>query len=551
MNFKKTTSSLLFAAILALENFTPLPASASDIADANKLIIEAIQEWKSAEAVSGEDTAAVRLRHEKLTAAEYALDQIVAKHSGSDLAVKLVIGESIGPLSMQTVKDARIDAELTLNLHKCAQNPSARCVIEHARRLYNTHPDEMAPWELRDIAATQVEAGFFDDSLSTADAIEDLRYREQATSDTSIGLSKAGRIDDALTLASELTSSDYSSQAYEAIVLAYIAANQPQKGSSLISKISEEKTRQDTTRELASAFAMRGQFSEAEALMTQLDDYEKSSVMQKISEYHVLNQDYLKAWEVASEIPIGYYLCYATLNVAMSINSDKTISKIVAYARDFENTHSRYACLRHIGIKTNRADLLKEARGLTAESGYFETFFAAREELEAGLVDEAYLTALTEYDPRRRSEILSNVAQAAIKAGRIEYAKGLLPMLLPTEEVNVRGALWSVDGEEVHIERARRLAANEDDAINRASRMSSFVLYVDNVKRLERAAHIATSIANGPLREGAIGSIAQTYAKAGYFTEAIQTIGRITRPDYQIEELLEIAEEMTLHQTGH
>lgn len=80
-----------------------LPAVAqtrSDDAAANRLFVEAVQLWNRAEG----ETGAARLA--TLQRVQSNLKTIIERHGGSSLAVRLVIGETVGPLSVARVERA-------------------------------------------------------------------------------------------------------------------------------------------------------------------------------------------------------------------------------------------------------------------------------------------------------------------------------------------------------------------------------------------------------------------------------------------------------------
>lgn len=85
-----------------------VPAWADANADANRLFANAMQTWKQANQLKGNSLEKAQKRLELLQDIEVKLNQIVEKHTDSDLAVKLLIGP-VGPLSL-TSSRAEIDA---------------------------------------------------------------------------------------------------------------------------------------------------------------------------------------------------------------------------------------------------------------------------------------------------------------------------------------------------------------------------------------------------------------------------------------------------------
>jgi formylglycine-generating enzyme required for sulfatase activity len=93
------------ALILSLLLAAPALAQTADDAAANRLFVEAVQLWNRAEGESVEQRAATLQR------VQANLTTIIEWHSGSALAVRLVIGESVGPLSVVRVDRAVVEAQ--------------------------------------------------------------------------------------------------------------------------------------------------------------------------------------------------------------------------------------------------------------------------------------------------------------------------------------------------------------------------------------------------------------------------------------------------------
>jgi formylglycine-generating enzyme required for sulfatase activity len=108
---------LIFALLLA----APALAQTADDAAANRLFVEAVQLWNRAEFESVEQRAATLQR------VQANLKTILDRHGGSALAVRLVIGETVGPLSVQGVERALRNPQMLLQPSKvfrdCSECP--------------------------------------------------------------------------------------------------------------------------------------------------------------------------------------------------------------------------------------------------------------------------------------------------------------------------------------------------------------------------------------------------------------------------------------------
>jgi len=115
----------VFLSILLLA----LPASADDTAAVNRLFVDAISHWNAALALEeADDEQSVETLIGHLEAVHAALQSIVKDHSGSDLAVRLALGETVGPLSLKSAKDA-LDWARTV---RCVMNPDRDCLFDFA-----------------------------------------------------------------------------------------------------------------------------------------------------------------------------------------------------------------------------------------------------------------------------------------------------------------------------------------------------------------------------------------------------------------------------------
>jgi formylglycine-generating enzyme required for sulfatase activity len=109
------------ALILSLLLAAPALAQTADDAAANRLFVEAVQLWNRAEGESAEQRPAT------LQKVHANLKTILDRHGGSALAVRLVIGETVGPLSVQGVERALRNPQMLLQPSKvfrdCSECP--------------------------------------------------------------------------------------------------------------------------------------------------------------------------------------------------------------------------------------------------------------------------------------------------------------------------------------------------------------------------------------------------------------------------------------------
>ena len=94
-------AALIVALLLSLPAWAQTPEDAA----ANRLFVEAVQLWSRAE---GEPVAE---RAVTLQRVQSKLKTIIERHPGSALAVRLVIGETVGPLSVARVERTASEAQ--------------------------------------------------------------------------------------------------------------------------------------------------------------------------------------------------------------------------------------------------------------------------------------------------------------------------------------------------------------------------------------------------------------------------------------------------------
>ncbi len=537
--------SALSTIVIALLGCAPAASLADTKSTANSVFVQAVQDWHVAEELAGNDTASVRRRVEKIREVNEALGKIISEHSTSDLAVKLVIGEKIGPLSIPEMKEAGRKAELKLHLAECAESPSLGCIIDHAKMLGGEGDNRLPSFYFRNIAEVQAKAGLYKESLETADGIEDQREREEALAAVSARMAEAGDIEEAIDIALGIQNPTHASRAIKAIVLALIDDADFQSAQKFLDRMEDEAERLSAMKAYSRALAKAGQLSASLELIEMFGVIDRSSVMADIVEDQVNVGKYQMAWDVATNIPRLSYYCEAVTRVAFAAGDQELIQAIEKLVRGIEEKFDRMNCLSTFGIQANLPSVLAEARTLAADSGGYSIWIMMKGELDAGLIDEAYRTALLEVEDSRSDRLLS-VALNALEAGRLDLVKRILPSLDPSDEARLRGSLWSKDGQEFHIERMWRIANEiEDGILSGQSAVGSFVSAVDNLDRLDDAADIARKVPNKALREGNLSWIALEYAKAGNFREAIVLLMEVEKRGALVDGLVDVAGEMT------
>ena len=169
-----------------------VPASADDPAQANKLFVEAVKLIRDASAKQAPDEQ-LPLLEESLA----KLNEIIEKHPSTDLAVKLITGQSVGIISLP---------ELTDEINKLKRQ-STRETLAASRSAclesLNVTDPKCAMW-LRDIVRAQLQAGDPKAALQAAMTTEEGVARDSLLYDIARHYAQAGNMKEALTIVNSM-----------------------------------------------------------------------------------------------------------------------------------------------------------------------------------------------------------------------------------------------------------------------------------------------------------------------------------------------------------
>lgn len=171
MKIKNNLAIAMISGFLLGSNCSP--GLAGDTEEANRLFVTAAKAWSEADALSGSDLSVVETRFLSLNEATRNLNRIVDDHSGADLAVKLMIGENIGPMSMVRVQQARDAARADLSNALAACHDPVVCVSNFALTAARGI-DEPSPRAklLARIAIDRTSSELLEEALQASDLIE-------------------------------------------------------------------------------------------------------------------------------------------------------------------------------------------------------------------------------------------------------------------------------------------------------------------------------------------------------------------------------------------
>jgi hypothetical protein len=169
MNIEKTIAAAIVSSLLLVST----PAFSDDAAESNRLFVTAVKALNEADALSGNGLAVAENRFLLLDDVTENLNRIINDYSGADLAVKLMIGEEIGPVSMvrvqQTLDAAR--TQLAAALANCEE--PALCLNNLAlKETRSIEEPRLRASLLSEIAIEQISTELYTETLAAIDEAE-------------------------------------------------------------------------------------------------------------------------------------------------------------------------------------------------------------------------------------------------------------------------------------------------------------------------------------------------------------------------------------------
>ena len=519
-----------------------LPSCASSDAKeaANRLLVSSIKVWNEAQSIEANDPNSFKQRLDLIDTSYMLLKEIVSEYDGTDLAVRLITGEQIGPLSLPIVERAHWEATQSHELEKCVQGPVSECsfalALELAQTIVNSEHQARTK---REIASAMAAIGDFNAAINTANSIELARYRQQAMSAISIAYAKQGRIADATKLLGDISDAEERANAQEAVAVALAHEGRIEEAAIFLVRIEEKEQHRKASLAVSQAFARKGQIEKAILLAGNLDEFWNAVTLSEISKIQTEFGDFEGALKTAKMINHVGYLADAVVEISIAAKYDPLLQQLITRVRSAEDLLEKRIGLQKIATRTGNPEILAESRRLEVAAGGFDIWFAAMAEIEAGLYSEARRTAQKEPNKYRKSEIHLRISIAEIENGLAYQARKNLGWLLPNQELQIRSMLWSAEGNSEDLRRAIRLANENIDDSSRSSAMRDIVCRVSDLEKLEEVQTIAARIRNRVLRDGAFECISETLAQRGQKSEALRVIHQISM-DNRISTLLAV-----------
>jgi len=324
-NFVRSTAFAV--AVLA----AALPVWADDNADANRLFVEAMQAWTQAEKIQDYSITQARQRFELLREVEANLKDIIDWHSGSDLAVQLLLGP-VGPLDLEQLpslvhaaegqwlrlyvaehaEEQAEQIELAKNQFLEGDINSARAALMSVvinsvwahRTLSVTDGSSRADEVLGAVAEAQAAAGDVAGALLTVDwAILDGSWRFQSLRAVAEVQAAAGDVVGALETVSAIEDVDRRSLALGAVAEVQTAAGDVAGALETVSAIEDVDRRSLALRAVAEVQAAAGDVAGALETVLAVEDVDRRSrALGAVAEVRAAAGDVAGALETVSAI---------------------------------------------------------------------------------------------------------------------------------------------------------------------------------------------------------------------------------------------------------
>lgn len=290
-NMRRTIAGLCLALPVAL--WLGSPVLADDREEANRQMVRAVTAWNEAEALNGGNGLVLRLKTGLLGDVVESLETIVEEHSGSDLAVRLIIGEQIGPLSLDRARKAYQSAREGLDL--CQSSAEPECVFAMAldaadelrpgvrdmilpalatslaeaghgeaadTLMAQVDPEDLEVWDVIQFAKAQKDAAAILEVIEKAKLDEESTWSFEAVQG-SIALAEIGEYDKALAVAGSLQAEDSRDDATLQVCHAMAARGDTEKAFEALAQIPSATGRAEAREGIAHAQRDAGLHDEA------------------------------------------------------------------------------------------------------------------------------------------------------------------------------------------------------------------------------------------------------------------------------------------------
>jgi tetratricopeptide (TPR) repeat protein len=260
-------------AVVAFSLTLSTPVVADVNTDANALFVGAVKAWNAAAAIPADDTAQAADRLTLLEEVNGNLDRILDELPGSDLAVRLITGETLGPITLAGARAALVQISAVADAQTCAAAPDPTCLMQQALVIALAEPDELYRDSLlSDVASGMAQSGDPDAAIAIGGEYADPMMQIFISGEIMYALARAGRIDEAMAIAGD----DLSDRDRAIIAHGLAEGGHQDKAELIIATITDPAS-------LAYALAATGHVAEAQLMVPDFSDVERAGAMPQIA----------------------------------------------------------------------------------------------------------------------------------------------------------------------------------------------------------------------------------------------------------------------------
>lgn len=550
MNIQKTFAAAIVSSFLLGLS----PAVADDAADSNRLFITAVKALNDAEALTGNGLSVAETRFLLLNDVASRLHRIIDDYSGTDLAVKLMIGEDIGPVSMVRIQQAQDEARTQLAIALADCGDPASCLRNLAlRESRSIEESGVRARLLARIAINQTSSGLLAEALQAIDETEGpdkVKPRSRYQRSFAHAQAREGEFANAKNTIREI--GDRETRGYAYIDLVRVLAEAGQFTAALEiarSPIDAIYDRPSMFRVIAVAQSKAGQQAEAYLTVGSIEtSWWRAIALEDIAEAQAEARLFDEAIETINMVEFAGPRVRAIVALAVSQEGDSYFSMALKIARGIEDERDRgwahqsiSRAQAELGFFADAAETLSGVAWEGGRDGGFERI--AVEQAKVGRFSEALETVEMINFPSMFDGALTQIAASQAEAG--QFSDALETIQKMKEFSSISDALAKIAGAYAEVGRfpeALEIASRISDPRFHGQALERIVVAYAKAGQFTQAVRMAREAMDEGSQGRALGQIAFSQAESGMLTEAIDTA--LEQPDasFRVNSLLKISD---------
>lgn len=416
---------LRICTVLSLMLSMPLMAWSDDASSANKLFVAAVKAWNEADTQSTEDFSSLSIKDDRLSEVEAMLQRIIDENSGSDLALKLITGDKIGPISLESVKSSRQNLNRKIIVARCHSAPSQSCLFE-ASLNYASKLDEYSRNEvLGDIARKYGEAKIEKSAISTLRTIDPSMVSDHLFLDLGSILNNDNLLTEAFQHALKADTGQRNNR-FESISTAMFKQGMTEEANNVLMLIDEPIYRDSTLSKRVEILASRGEVDAAVSLANSIESHIfRSGAFGEIAKAQARQGNLKESLATAQNIEDDYARYFAAIQIGKAMNDKEMIEASIDAILEAGDLLGDIAledgviALLDMGLTSDALTTTYKAKGFRREAllALIASSLARKGDTAQAKKIASHLKDFNEFD-----YFLNNLATAQAKSGSVENA---------------------------------------------------------------------------------------------------------------------------------